>query len=334
MELTKSDCEDIEMLVNISFSLLSSINKLCQLEIDGNKDSKEFKNILESAKRELALEESIFERLVSNPNKCVDAINYLRSMSIFKDSIYNSNPIGFLCNIIDSSDCDLVLEHLLNKFILNKLENNALGSEEMAEESEFLKQISKYTNYLTSFLGVDSSNLYLTLIENTTFIAIGDEKNKLIKSKYDNLFISCKSLEDFLANGCNNVLKPIMLHHNARIVCQISIEMESKIKRIILLNTLEEHFEKFKLFLKYDTLNENSIHAVYLLELLIRATIILIEDEESRQIIKEKIMEYSKKLENNLDNEKYLFIYNILNEILSSMEDDRSIPQYVSFGRM
>ena len=77
MELTKSDCEDIEMLVNISFSLLSSINKLCKLEIDGNKDNKEFKNILESAKRELALEESIFERLVSNPNKCVDAINYL-----------------------------------------------------------------------------------------------------------------------------------------------------------------------------------------------------------------------------------------------------------------
>ena len=68
--------------------------------------------------------------------------------------------------------------------------------------------------------------------------------------------------------------------------------------------------------------------------MLIRSTLVLIEDEETRQIATEKIKEFAKKLENNLDNEKYLFIYNILNEILNSMETDRSIPQYVSFGRM
>lgn len=334
MKLTKSDCEDIEMLINISFSLFNSINKLCQLEIDGDKDSEEFKDILHGAKGELALEEDIFDRIVIDPNKCVDIINLLKSNSKFKNSICTSETLGFICNTTNIPNSDLILQHLLNKLILKALENNTLNIEVMPKESEFLEKLFQYNQYLKSALAVDISSLFLTLIENTKLIAIGNEKDKLIKSEYHNAFVTCKLLENFLESNCKVSQKPILIHHNAIIFYPFSDEVETKLKKQILFNTLDAFFASFTAFLKLDTLNENSIHTIYLIQMLIRSTMILIEDEETRQIATEKIKEFAKKLENNLDNEKYLFIYNILNEILNSMETDRSIPQYVSFGRM
>ena len=198
MKLTKSDCEDIEMLINISFSLFNSINKLCQLEIDGDKDSEEFKDILHGAKGELALEEDIFDRIVIDPNKCVDIINLLKSNSKFKNSICTSETLGFICNTTDIPNSDLILQHLLNKLILKALENNTLNIEDMPKESEFLEKLFQYNQYLKSALAVDISSLFLTLIENTKLIAIGNEKDKLIKSEYHNAFVTCKLLENFL----------------------------------------------------------------------------------------------------------------------------------------
>lgn len=179
--------ENLEILFEITSSILTNLKGLEELEINGNVDSKEYSNLVMVIQNQLELEKSILEKIILNRNELRMYLGYLTK----------SNPIKFTDNFdcIKSED----YEELITRRIINMLnEMNTLP------ELEVLKVFGIDFDSIKRAKDAVEEDLINTILYLLNEYIINPEyesiRRKLIAYKYNIAFINNSTLINMLEN--------------------------------------------------------------------------------------------------------------------------------------
>ena len=115
--LKQEDFQDINVLIDLGKSIKENEEKLIELEIQGKKQSPEYKSTLDCIKSTLFLEANIFRNIGANPAKISAIIAHLTTAS--------SSVVGIdkqLSAIVNGSTRDLITQRIilrLNEIMIN-----------------------------------------------------------------------------------------------------------------------------------------------------------------------------------------------------------------------
>ena len=337
--MTREDLNDLEMLKNINIGILKKYRLLYELENLGKKDSEEYKNISEEIKHDIELEKGSISRLTITPEKCQSVVQYLRSTDEFKNgSFKNMRDFSIVIALADLTDEEVIFAYIYNIFIQKKIENpdyllNVVGvpkeaiDESMAEEKRFIA----YQINLAFLVCLDSLNLTLAIMErqkreyNNSYLKV--ELNKLAY----NLAFMIPNLRNSLINqNFKFELNPFLVYQTASSIYNFPPNTEIRTKNAIVANCTNSLLSQIIAEPDdiYFTIPEN-IAILLSNQAEIRAFLVM-ADDQTRKLLVAKIKECI----NKLPNSNVGVVKSCLENILEKLEEDKSIPQIVSFGRI
>lgn len=196
--------KDINDNINILLAVTSSINdtyaKLKELEIKGQKESKEYKRLIECLKSSLELEKSIYDRF---PNDLDTLVNIIREVTKNKDFFINFDLKENIDAIINNYNLITrrIYLRLLNKMLDIKDADFIIGT----NNPDILKnQSARNILILHSLIIKDYINTILVILNEYLY----DEKykninNLLLNVKYSLAFLYDNVENDLLENNFN-----------------------------------------------------------------------------------------------------------------------------------
>lgn len=295
--MNKSVIEDITLLENIDRSILEEYDRLYILEL--SKVDKEYSKVLEDIKRLIILEDSIIERIVSNPD--VDKI---------LDYVGNKYNKHVRINI---GVC-LSKKDLLETRIINSLLNKVLGNDKNNLDKQFVPWF--YEDLLKLALSIyEKSNLFKEF-----------KFNKRIKYNTAYLF---KGIENESINAKFQVPEHPFLTFK---LLASDIDTYEKINEVVdteCLKMISLFVETLARTTLNDGYNEMLMCDKEYLSCLLRGCFVLMSED-----FREKVRVATYPLLATLKEEPAMKLgYNLLNNAVNSAKIDREIPQMVSFCR-
>ena len=340
MDLSKTDYDDLEMLINIVLSIYHNFQRLCDLEIKGKKDTNEYQEYTEEIKRDIIFKDNFFERLSDTPEKCLAIIEYLKKEK-FKDSQFSKSPIySFIIVISKVSENEVILSYLVNQFIKKVLDNRDFiikQEKEVILPEELLKyqkDFYSFQNIYQFFLMTDMYNLILALNERRINTANNQIiKNYAIRMKYQLGFLVPDMMNTLINQNFNASLNPFLINNNANKIYPVPERVETLIKRNFLLKQAQKSFNILPWLGDDDLINPEIMSYALNVQDMLRSILILADKETEEKIVKiiATYLEFVEE-ETKLDNKK--MFKKILEDIIVNIKDDKSIPQIISFRRI
>lgn len=339
--LTKTDYEDLNMLINITKSMYHNFQKLCDMEMAGQKDSKELLTLIEEIKRDVLIKNNCFDRITDTPEKCIEVDEYLKKV-MFRNSRYSGIPTtAFVLAINKVEDDDVILGHILNQISKKILDNTdymvsihakMLSSGNNATEDMQNSYAFQYT--LQSFLMMDMYNLVLSLNERR-INAQDDEimMESSIKTKYQLIFLILGLSTELLNHDLDIPLNPFLINNTANIMNKDSSEMASFIKSTFLVNQAARCFNEIISYSDEQLMDLKAMAYILNVQDTFRAVLILSDNKTEEKIVAE-IKKYLTAMKAINGYHNNIIGQGVLKKILVMKEEDKTIPQIVSFGRI
>lgn len=188
MTLTKTDYENIELIINTVNIILNNFNNLAELETNNKLDNNKIDTILKELERLEEIENNLLIDLTKDENKIDLIMNTIEKINI--------NPIIKNRIIIK-------LNKLLDKIIYNKIKMtnklNIIFNSELEKIQFIFEKNNIFNNELNQALINDIFNLarfYLNkMIKNNTNSFI---KKQLIEFKYNDMFLGLNSSKEII----------------------------------------------------------------------------------------------------------------------------------------
>jgi len=177
--LGKSDYDSITKLKNISSSMASLYQKLYDLEISGNKDSLEYKELIILLKESILKEKEVYKDLNFSSEKCDAWLDYLNGIQDSGKMLFGSIS-EFDCIKRISSRVSRIGNNLLYKSILKAFSINSDMFDEFVDVNDEIN--------LAFNMDFAASYLYFLnyFINNNNYVKY---RSSLIKTKYELAFL-------------------------------------------------------------------------------------------------------------------------------------------------
>ena len=209
--LQKDDFELVERMKEAASSVEMAYKGLYTLEVNGQKDSKEYNSIFKQLKRAISAEGKIYESSDLSFSKCHTLINFVVGFKAPSD--FSMDNEGVILQDFDNMALRRVLNNLIYKMFHDENNVKELIPDEVMKALEFLgiedseQQITSSainSSELQKSIERDINNSFLFFIQecidNKDFETI---KDRLIQSKYYTSFINKTSEEDMLERRFN-----------------------------------------------------------------------------------------------------------------------------------
>jgi len=138
--LNKDDKEDIKILIGLGQSILETKEKLIILEQEGKKNDKQYKTAIEWLHSTLLLEENVYKRIGSEPEK-IKAIIFELTSTPDKDI----ELVKQIENIIALNQSKIIKNRILNKLNLRSINDNVNEINSLAQIIGINKDTNKST---------------------------------------------------------------------------------------------------------------------------------------------------------------------------------------------
>ena len=339
--LTRTDHEDLNMLINITKSMYRDFQKLCDMEIKGQKENEEFINTIEEIKRDIVLKNSSFDRITDTPERCLEVAEYLKK-GPFKNSCFSNAPsTAFIVAMNNLEDDDIVLGHILNQISKKILGNTkymvATQGQMLSLPSEIIasgESLYAFQNTLQTFLMTDMYNLLLSLNERRINSSSNQTiKNSSIKTKYQLGFLIPDLMNELINQKFVSPLSPFLINATASKMYSSPEGFESLIKEEFLINQARKCLNMLHLYCDEDLINPETMAYVLNIQDMYRAILILSDSKTERSIV-EEIKKYLVIISESEEIHNKKLVQKIFEDILALREKDKIIPQIISFGRI
>ena len=323
--------KDINDNINTLLAVTSSINdtyaKLKELEIKGQKESKEYKRLIECLKSSLELEKSIYDRF---PNDLDTLVKIIREVTKNKDFFINFDLKENIDAIINNYDLITrrIYLRLLNKMLEIKDADFIIGT----NNPDILEnQSARNILILHSLIIKDYINTVLVILNK----ALYDEKykninNLLLNVKYSLAFLYDNVENDFLENNFNINND---LYWGATAMGDFYHLDREKLKEIQKGTVYGIYYEKIDNIIKTilnDRSSDKEIFIYAISEILIRACLLFYDDKTVECLKSNKI----KLAQNMPQNEHNLKILNDakkrVDNVYSFYEQDKELIKVIS----
>lgn len=208
--LTKSDYEDIRILIAISESIWESYQTLATLEIDGKKETAEYQRVMEGLRSTMGMEPTLYSRLGNDFTKLDSIASYFQSMG--NDNLGKNR----LETVIEGSSNNMIMERIVRKMgnslslkhEINQDMKSMINDLELDEDDEIVEQLSKSikrgANFMEGYIAVTESmeidkyacflSVLKKMIESPFY---RDIRTPLIMMKYRIAFV-CEKIEEMM----------------------------------------------------------------------------------------------------------------------------------------
>lgn len=301
--LKNSSLEDIKALENITNSIVISYQKIYALELENLKDSEEFKKALEDLKSSIFIEKSILSRIASSSE--------FESIVKYVEKRYDGN-IGIVFNI-SRKNKDKVKARILNN----------LNSAKINRDCKLSKDEFPSSLYVVNFYN-DIIKLALTLFKfNKHGINVAD----ISEMKYI-ISVTNPKLEEELVESNFSISASPFLASDLLIINESEKNVANLIKEIESTSLYNAYITDI-LRTDVNILNDPvSFKKIIFNSCILRSTFVLSNSlYDSARAKSDYVIENLKKYPSaKIALELYL-------EIVSSYENDKKVPQYLSFMR-
>lgn len=300
--LSDYSLEDIKMLENIIKSICVSYRKLYDYENKGLKNTDEYKKEIDNLKNSIGLEDQVLERIDSS-EEFEKIINYLENKYGLKVGI-NITTIGDEKESINARIANSLFELQVKRATKTISKDNFSGM------------------VYVSALYQDIVNLALAIFYENKML----NESEKIKIKYK-LSMGVRNIERGLINNNFEIISHPFISSNLLLINDVEVSCAEFIKdsecgKILMvgINDLVKEPDEF---------NINKLGTLIFNSSLLRAAFVLVSDK----IFEKTKVELNVLLDNLKEVPDYKIAYNILNQIINSRENDKNIPQYITFGR-
>lgn len=235
--LGKEDFEQIDNLIRVTFSIDNLYTQMYNLEINGKKDTEEYKKLLDCLNKYIATEKKLYNNNNNlNYEKCVAWVTYLvkdrlpsyppNNIDTIATQDYSNRIIKRILNILESkiiSDNNNV-KYLIPKEVVEKLKETEIPERVISESANNSVAI-------LCALERDLINTYLTILQE---LILKDDyrsfRSQLINSKYNAAFFN-KDIETKLLSSNFDI--PDTLYIDSKLVADLhglTTETYEKIK--------------------------------------------------------------------------------------------------------
>ena len=192
-KITDEDLDQINKIFKISNSICSLYNQLCQLEIDGKKDTEEYKKVMDYLNITIEVEQEYYNEAKLYSHKCASWIYFIMSNKIPLKLV--SNFTSILHSKFELAASRRVLENLISIYINSEEEQLDEGIMQLINDlniSNFMKQDIHLEDYIKfqEYFEKDFLNLFLIYIQgcidHIDQKKVNDDelRKKFIKTKY------------------------------------------------------------------------------------------------------------------------------------------------------
>lgn len=221
--LTKSDYEDIRILIAISESIWESYQALAALEIDGKKETAEYQRVMEGLRSTMGMEPTLYSRLGNDFTKLDSITSYFQSIG--NDNLGKNR----LETVIEGSSNNMIMERIVRKMgnslslkhEINQDMKSMINDLELDEDDEIVEQLSKSikrgANFMEGYIAVTESmeidkyacflSVLKKMIESPFY---RDIRTPLIMMKYRIAFV-CEKIEEMMLRQNFEVLPQVYL---------------------------------------------------------------------------------------------------------------------------
>jgi len=330
MLLSKSDYEDINILIRIEYKIKSYYNNLCSLEQIGKNKIEEYKNILKKLKLTLTLENIVFDRLTSEPKKIENIISFINHRYIDMYDLALVVP----CSIFEK---DKVRTRIINGLIIRNLDyDNSIVKKVIPLKlsqnktlNETIKQIDLFASQMFKMLYQDIISLALSINDTNTNSLL---KNELTYIKYKMMFLFRDFEHQFIDNNFQIEQHPYLSSMNVTNFYKLPKQFLEKIRVSVCEVVALEQVMRILNINEYDFLNPLTMANSVTSQSLLRASLIIAGNDGGLKI-KENINKIIK-FRNSEKIYSELVGIKMIKEAISKSEEDNSIPQFVYFKKM
>lgn len=301
MSLTKSEQDDLKMLLNITSSIHNNFIKLLDLERTGQKDSEEYKLLIYSTYSYKNLEDSIFERLYTKDNKQALLTLLLKGED-------NTLPNQISTAINNCSD------FLIKRRLAIKIESKDKNT-----------NFKEYENVLKK----DFINTLLTILNQY----LNDPKYKyiiniLLQLKYNLAYLYDFVEEDLLKNNFNinpnlywsSQFHAELKHINQNFIKMASLRMCTKI--------IDFSFEELLKLNSYSLREVNTYAQAVIFQIILRASLIFVS-EDIVDSLKDSV---NKQIFANTMMKSDCAAENLILDVINMNKQDRELPNIINLG--
>lgn len=300
-----SDFEKLETLLEISTEISNVYDKLCELEINNQKDSNEYTILLNKLKKLIDKETQEYQKRNFTHEDCIKYLKLFESKInisamdsritntlIHKDNRIIRRIMNNLLNILDRSKGfhQKVLEVGMSSPISSMMEN--------ITKEELLKGIENGAKVQTA-IDNDIHSMFLSILEEAiSYKSNTNYKNELIKAKYCILFAH-KNMESMFIEMNFNI--PDNIYTSSKIINQLlnQTEISYKLIKHMKLKSMAKHDINFLLNFndaEYD--NRKFFFDSIITSCHIRAILSLMEEND--------VNDFNQEIHDVLDSPKYL----------------------------
>lgn len=300
--LKSGTLNDIEMFENIISSINESYRKLIELECKDLKESKDYKEELENLKSCISLEENILERFKVS-GELEEIISYIEKK--------HETKVGININF-SSKESDIMKARMSND--LHQIRMSQILNGEGFPSALYVTEL--YNDIIKLALAIFDKNNH-----------ISDKKEK-IKTKY-RIALSMRNIEKDLIRD-NFEINPSPYMGNGLLLIDDSEKFLSEMIKTTEIGNffpvLADKLVELDNNVFYDS---NKFHEAIFNSCLIRASFVLVSKDYVNSVKQKSgfLMETLKKTVGQK------IAYDLLYEAINSSDNDRDIPQFLSFGR-
>lgn len=290
-KLCESDYIHIDAFIKIASSIDTIYKRLYQLEVDNQKESAEYKNLLEYLDISLKVEKDYYDKINFSINKYELTINYL-----MQDRMPN-NPKSDLEAIILQENFNRVIRR-----VIANLDSRALNNQQALQKkvpNQFIELLQFFNNQITNesvLKSINSSILMKQSFENetlNTFLLFLKEesddkenvsfKDRLLKAKYDIIFVN-KEIETEMLKSRFNVMNFIFDSKATADILNINSELYNILKKEYGLKISTYQIKKLLELSDIDYGNEKNTLASILRQAYMKSAFLLLDDEVISEI--------------------------------------------------
>lgn len=317
-KLEKEDYQDIIFLINIAKQIKKIYIKLEELEINNNKDSLEYNNLISELKRSIDIENKIYDRLKKEPNKIKILIEHLKSLQGYVEI---NNEVDYLYN--DNYNHELIRIFRRLRILLPADNSQILDS--MPEDvQKILKTALFYSNNLDKVMFDDNFKCFLVILD--------DEFHHLaIKEKYKISYLFSNFEEEYLNNN-------FVIDKTPYVLSQIFTDLFSTNNEALIynrINAIEQLLkEQMSEIFKYNDfeLNDPKARNNLIIRLTYIRSMIIFIDKQIVEKIKQEIEKFIYINSSNL-------IYrdktiSLVRKMYTNKNKDEEIPRILTFKKL
>ena len=282
-ELTIDELKKMENLIKVTESINSLYQKMINLELKGQRDTKEYQTLLDYLTIALDTENRLYNELLIDYDKVFLLVDYLDS----EDEVINIDSIieGYSNSKVPSRIMKSLLKEVVasekfaNSLIPNKYKQ-LIRLLNLNEAEELITKKILATIDLDMAFTRDISVVYLAMLEE--FINNSDYEDyldNLIKTKYDIIFINRDIEKEFIANGFRASKTPDLSSELCANISDIDYEVYDYLKNQIFSDIAIEQIEYLFSINDNDYKNENICEKALLRQCLLRAIFLILDDE-------------------------------------------------------